>query len=233
MKHHRLLKPGRSRPRLVGVIASPEALIRACRIRRLPDLFELRLDALHDSLGEVERALPRLRAPLILTARDPAEGGQNHLPLALRRTSIERFLDRAAFVDLELRDVRQMHAFLAQIRRRGIGLILSAHRLDRTPASGELKRLVRSAATFRPDLFKLVLRTDNSADLERLVSFFTGRPRTGFPIAAMGLGRLGLRSRIILAQLGSPLVYASVGEPVIQGQPSLSRLRRTRKAYIK
>ncbi len=61
--------------RVVGVIASPVALVRATRLRRPPDLFELRLDALRDSLGEVERMIPQLRAPLILTARHPAEGG--------------------------------------------------------------------------------------------------------------------------------------------------------------
>ena len=54
--------------RLVGVIASPTALGRALRSRRPPDLFELRLDALRQSLGAVARALPRLRAPLILIA---------------------------------------------------------------------------------------------------------------------------------------------------------------------
>ena len=61
--------------RVVGVIASPVALVRATRLRRPPDLFELRLDALRDSLGEVERMIPQLRAPLILSARHPAEGG--------------------------------------------------------------------------------------------------------------------------------------------------------------
>ena len=50
---------------LVAVIASPTALARATRLRHPPDLFELRLDALRHSLGEIARALPKLRAPLL------------------------------------------------------------------------------------------------------------------------------------------------------------------------
>lgn len=231
MKKNCAIKPG-GPPGLVGVIASPEALICAGRLRRLPDFFELRLDALFDSLGKIEEHLPRLRAPLILTARDPAEGGCNHLPLAARRALLERFLERAAFVDLELAVVRQMRPMLDRLRKRQIGLILSVHRLHHPPPRGELDRLVRSAAIFRPDIFKLVLRAENAADLERLVNFLTGQPRAHFPIAAMGAGRFGLRSRLLLAQLGSALTYASVGEPLLEGQPSLNQLRRVRKAFL-
>ena len=65
------------RPRVVGVIASRADLERAVRMRRPPDLFELRLDRLAGMADEVENVLPRLRTPLIITARDPHEGGAN------------------------------------------------------------------------------------------------------------------------------------------------------------
>ena len=56
------------RPRVVGVIASRADLERAVRMRRPPDLFELRLDRLSGMADEVEKVLPRLRRPLIITA---------------------------------------------------------------------------------------------------------------------------------------------------------------------
>jgi len=65
-------KPRISPGALVAVIASPTALARATRLHHPPDLFELRLDALRHSLGVISRALPQLRAPLLLTARHPA-----------------------------------------------------------------------------------------------------------------------------------------------------------------
>ena len=93
---------------LVAVIASPKALARATRLRHPPDLFELRLDALRHSLGEIARALPKLRAPLLFTARHPAEGGVGQLRLAERRALLRHFLEDAAIIDLELRSVGQM-----------------------------------------------------------------------------------------------------------------------------
>lgn len=62
------------RPRIVGVIASHDDLEQALRMRRPPDLFELRMDRLTGVVGRVETRLPKLRAPIIITARHPNEG---------------------------------------------------------------------------------------------------------------------------------------------------------------
>ena len=45
------------RPRVVGVIASRADLERAVRMRRPPDLFELRLDRLAGMADEVEKRI--------------------------------------------------------------------------------------------------------------------------------------------------------------------------------
>ncbi|HEX4667335.1 MAG TPA: type I 3-dehydroquinate dehydratase [Chthoniobacterales bacterium] len=217
--------------RVVGVIASPTALARAARLRRPPDLIELRLDALRHSLGEIERALPRLRVPLILTARHPAEGGRGRLSLAARRALLLRFLPHAAFVDLEFRSVRQMPALLDEIRRCRLGLIISRHDLGRTASLGDLRRFAHSAAAFHPAILKIATRTETPAELERLLVFFEEH-RSRLPIAAMGLGRLGEESRRRLARLGSALTYISLDRPVVAGQPTLEQLRRARRAYI-
>jgi 3-dehydroquinate dehydratase len=63
------------RPRVVGVIASRVDLERAVRMRRPPDLFELRLDCLTAGvIDRLEDMLPKLGAPLIITARHPTGG---------------------------------------------------------------------------------------------------------------------------------------------------------------
>lgn len=218
--------------RIVGVIASPAALARATRLRRPPDLIELRLDALRHSLGEIDLALPRLRAPLILTARHPAEGGRGRLSLAARRGLLLRFLPQAAFVDLEFRSARQMPALLDEIRRRRLGLILSRHDLRRTPSLGELRRLVRVAAALDPAILKVVTRTETPAELARLLAFFE-ECHTDLPLAAMGTGKHGLESRRRLAQLGSALTYVSLDRAVVAGQPTLEQLHRAWRAYTR
>ncbi len=90
-------------PQIVGVIFSRADLQRAVRMRRPPDLFELRLDRLAHCIAEVDAAVERLRAPLIITARHPREGGANHLSGRRRCALLLQFLSRAAYVDVELR----------------------------------------------------------------------------------------------------------------------------------
>ncbi len=214
------------------MIASPAALANATRLQFPPDFFEVRLDALRHSLGEISGALPRLRAPLIFTARHPGEGGAGELTTAARRALLERFLAQAAFIDLELRVVRQMAPVLQQIQDDQIKLILSVHDLHDTPSVSQLHRLGAKAAAGGAAIFKLATRTDTTAQLERLIAFFQEAKRDQLPIAAMGIGKLGRESRRQLDHLGSALSYCSLGQATAEGQFSLSQLRRDRAAYI-
>jgi 3-dehydroquinate dehydratase I len=218
-------------PRLVGVIASPPALVRAVRLRRPPDLFEVRLDAFANSLGQLRDGLSRLGAPLILTARHPLEGGVGELNFSTRRKLLRNFLDHATFVDLELRSVRRMKTLLDEMRRRKTRLIVSYHDFHATPSPEKLLRLTKSAAAFRPSFFKIVVRLDAAEQLHRLVTFFMEARGGGLNIAAMGVGRWGLRSRLHFDRLGSAFTYVSLGEANAEGQPSLNQLRRARRAY--
>src|SRR5437867_11439804 len=107
----------RLRSRVVGVIASRAELDSAMRMRRPPDLFELRLDCLVRAVDQFENELSRLRAPLIITARHPQEGGANELSLRQRRDLLTRFLNRADYVDVELRSASALHSLLSKIGR--------------------------------------------------------------------------------------------------------------------
>ena len=226
------VKTGRPPQALVAVVASPRALAQATRLRHPPDLFELRLDALCHSLGGIVRALPKLGAPLLLTARHPAEGGVGQLRLAKRRSLLVHFLEHAAIIDLELRSVGQMQDLIGEMQQRQIELLVSLHDLRAALPPNELLRHARSAAAAGAAIFKVVTRTDTQAQLARLIAFFEAS-RDLLPIAAMGIGKLGLESRYRLDELGSALSYASLGWANAAGQPSLSQLRRARRAYIR
>ncbi len=125
-----------------------------------------------------------------------------------------------------------MKTLLDEMRRRRIGLLLSVHDFRDTPPVGELHRLSTCAATIQPAIFKIATRTDTQVQLDRLMAFVRAANRPEFPIAAMGVGKLGARSRRQLDRLGSALTYVSLGEPNVQGQPSLSQLRRARRTHI-
>ena len=212
-------------PRVVGVIASRADLERALRMRRLPDLFELRLDRLAGMVDDVESALPKLRRPLIITARDPHEGGANKLRLRQRRHLLARFLNHADYIDVELRLASALLPSFGLAKNKNVRRIISFHNFKSTPSARILAAKAREARSHGADIFKVATRTDTPMELGRLFEFMTSS-RLDLALAVMGIGKLGAISRILLARAGSVLIYASVGTaPDVEGQMSLEQLR--------
>jgi len=217
-------KPLRRRPRLVGVIMSLADLDSAIRMRKPPDLFELRLDQLARGLDEVEKKLPKLRAPLIMTARHPREGGANQLSTQQRHDLLVRFLGRARYVDIEVRSASALRPVLELARKRNVGRIISFHGLTSTPDLRTLLAKARAAKAHGANIFKLATRTDKPAQLARLFDFMT-KKNVDLAVSVMGVGKLGTISRVLLAHYGSALIYASICQSQIEGQISLEQLR--------
>jgi 3-dehydroquinate dehydratase-1 len=217
-------KPLGRRPRLVGVIMSLADLDSAIRMRKPPDLFELRLDQLARDVDEVENKLSRLRAPLIMTARHPREGGANQLSTRQRRDLLLRFLPRARYIDVELRSVNALRSLLQAAKRKNVGRIVSFHNLKATPDSRTLRTKARAAKSDGANIFKVATRTDTPAQLARLLEFITKRD-ADLAVSVMGIGTLGAISRLLLAHYGSALIYASIGQSQIEGQMSLEQFR--------
>jgi 3-dehydroquinate dehydratase-1 len=215
----------RLRPRIVGVIASREDLDRAVRMRRPPDLFEVRLDCLVRLVEKLEDGLPRLRVPLIITARDPREGGANKLSLRQRRSLLTRFLPHADYIDVELRSAFALRSLLRLAEQRKVRRIISFHTFKSTPPPRILSAKAHAAEAHGANIFKVATRTDTPVQLAGLLSFIENK-NAGFPVSAMGIGKLGAISRVLLARGGSALVYASLAAGSdIEGQLSLEQLR--------
>jgi 3-dehydroquinate dehydratase-1 len=215
-----------STPNIVGVIFSQADLQRAIRMRRPPDFFELRLDALISSIDETRAAAAHLRAPIIVTARHPREGGLNQLSSRQRCALLLSFLVHAAAVDVELRSAGALATVLEQARARKIGRIISFHDFDRTPSAARLDQIVAEARSAGADIVKVAVRTETPPEVAALLHFFQ-RHRSTTPLAVMGVGPLGALSRRALARQGSALNYAALASEPIEGQPSLVELRRS------
>lgn len=208
----------------VGVIYSRIDLLRAIKMRFRPDLFELRLDALAPVIDEVERVVVRLRAPLIITARHPREGGTNALSVSERRNLLLRFLPHAAYLDVELRSARSLAAVLDAALATNVRRIISYHDFEKTPSASVLRGKLLDARKLKADIFKIATRIETASDRACLIKFFEDA-RELIPIAAMGIGKLGRAARITLAQRGSILNYGYLDQPQAQGQLSLAELR--------
>jgi 3-dehydroquinate dehydratase I len=212
-------------PRIVGMITSRADLDRAVRMRGQPDLFELRLDCLVRVLDELESKLSKLRAPLIITARHPEEGGANQLNIRQRRKLLSRFLPCARYIDIELRSAAALRSLIKLAREKNVRRIISFHDLKATPDLGGLQLKARRAKSLGADIFKVATRIDTPAQLARLLDFITKKD-IGLAISAMGIGKLGAISRVLLAYRGSTLIYGSVAPASdIEGQMSLEQLR--------
>jgi 3-dehydroquinate dehydratase-1 len=212
-------------PRIVGMITSRADLDRAVRMRGQPDLFELRLDCLVRVVDELESKLSKLRAPLIITARHPEEGGANQLNIRQRRKLLSRFLPCARYIDIELRSAAALRSLIKLAREKNVRRIISFHDLKATPDLGGLQLKARRAKSLGADIFKVATRIDTPAQLARLLDFITKKD-IGLAISAMGIGKLGAISRVLLAYRGSTLIYGSVAPASdIEGQMSLEQLR--------
>lgn len=220
-----------STARIVGVIFTHADLRRAVRMRNPPDLFELRLDALFPQDEKGFTAVGNLRAPLIITARHPHEGGSNQLSAHQRRRLLLRFLPRAAYVDIELRSARSFAEIMKTAREKNIGIIVSCHDFNETPSGPRLAEIAGDARSLGADLLKIVTRTDTPAQLARLLAFYR-RERPKMKMAAMGVGKLGPAVRRELFREGTVLTYVHLGHRGIAGQPSLREVRRWKREAL-
>jgi 3-dehydroquinate dehydratase-1 len=219
---------------IVGVIASPADLRFAIAMRQPPDVFELRLDHLCGMADQLERKMSILSAPIIITARDPREGGANNLSLPKRRDLLLRFLPYAKYVDVELRSARAFKLLLARARKQKVRRILSFHNFRSTPSPRSLRAKAALAKAHGADIFKVATRTDKLPELARLVDFLLqtnvdssrrSSAKADLAVSAMGIGKLGAISRLLLARGGSVLNYASLHRSQIEGQLPLEVLR--------
>lgn len=205
--------------KIVGVIFSRADLEHALRMRRPPHFFELRLDRLPAA------AIGQLPAPLIITARDPREGGANNLPAARRRVLLSEFLPRAKYVDVELRSARALQSVLRAAADGKVGTIISFHDFQAMPSVARLDDIVSRARSLGAAIVKVATRTETAAELDRLLDFFERHRQTG-DVVAMGIGKLGRTSRLEVARRGCILNYAHLGSPAAAGQLSIRDLRR-------
>jgi 3-dehydroquinate dehydratase type I len=204
---------------LVGVIASLDELRLATRMRAPPDLFELRLDHLPNLR---ESQLLKLRRPLIITARHPAEGGKK---LRTGRCDLLlKFLLQAKFVDIELRSLRELREVWDQARRLGVGRICSFHDFKRTPQPAVLQKKMLCARKARADVFKVVTRADTLRDLLTLFEFLWS-DLSSMRLCVMAMGKFGPISRLFFREAGSSFIYAPLRHPLHYGQLTFRQLR--------
>ena len=204
-------------PLVVGSVASLNhlACLQPVELPSLCDLLEIRLDGMADHMDALKIELARFPDfPLLFTARSVDEGGLKQLDTSQRSKLLLEVVDYATWIDVELASYEAMQEAIHEIRCQEVGLILSYHNFEQTPAEFEMQRLVDLSE--EADIVKIAVQHQSVDDFGRCTRILQ---RNDHPMSMMGMGELAPVSRLLYAQHGSLLNYGYLGDtPTAPGQ---------------
>lgn len=238
---HELLKSEDRKTNIVGVIGCREDLDMALANPNLANCYEWRMD-----LAANENIFPpgisRLRLKnraIILTARDPLEGGlkptdrSGTFNLEERVSFMKLYLGITTFLDIEAVNVPWCQDLMQQAQRVGVGIIVSRHAINRMMSMGEVLAAISAYKAADAQILKIVSHppvTDDHSGAEQWSAFSSAVIKIcrsyDVNLALMATGERFARSSRISAVLEKmPFVYGYLAKPAAPGQPSVTELR--------
>ncbi len=191
------------------------------------DLVELRIDHLKEaSSGQIVKHLLPFFDRAVVTVRSSTEGGTFR---GSERNRIELLAALAtespSFVDVELRTIERNGSVLDFLE--ASRTIVSWHSTTGTPSLSKLREKIGDALKYG-SLVKIVTTARRLDESIRLLNLY--ELETDHRLIAFCVGEFGLTSRLIALQLGCPILYCSLpGEPLAQGQTSITEMRQLRE----
>lgn len=169
-------------------------------------MVELRLDGVANL--DVARALAGRRLPAVVTCRAMWEGGQFDGSEEERRAILTAALDLGAeYVDVEWRAVEGFPtgvAFRDLVQRTPERIVVSSHDFDGVPSDLESRaRAMRATGAGTIKIAVLVSRVSQTLGLKAIA-------KNG-PAVVIGMGELGVASRLLAGRFGSRWTYAGSG----------------------
>ena len=212
------------KPAVVAVVASGEDFEKLSKLPpRSADLCELRIDLLQNCSADLGALIADLSIPKIVTVRDPREGGANQLSAETRLKLFSQWLPVCDYIDIECRNLSEFSGLVREAEQRGKGIIYSFHDFEKTPEVDQMEELLETIEPKANQIFKIATEVSTWQDVEKLILFV--RRNHDRNVAAMGIGSLGKLSRLVLARLGSVLVYAALGRKIVAAQWEVTTLQ--------
>jgi 3-dehydroquinate dehydratase-1 len=205
-------------PKVVGTVSQ------AGTLAQLPsrdcDIIELRLDLIGSD------ALRQLGQPVIATIRLASEGGKWTQPDADRLPLFDTALRECTAADIELRSplLDKVSALAANHQK---ALIVSYHDFEKTPPLADLRQVMSKAANYGT-VVKIATLTETEDDVATLRALFN--ENCSAALCVLGMGPLGLQTRIEFPRLGSCFTYGYLDQPVAPGQVAARELMKQLRA---
>ena len=181
------------------------------------DMVELRLDGVADL--DVARALAGRHLPAVVTCRAAWEGGQFDGTEEERRAVLAAALDFGAeFVDVEWPAVEGQATavpFRDLVRRKPERIVVSSHDFQGVPA--DLEARARAMRATGAATIKIAVSIERLSQMRCLKAIAQDGPAV-----VIGMGELGVTSRLLAGRFGSRWTYA--GNGVAPGQLPVRRM---------
>lgn len=163
-------------------------------------MAELRLDLMDNSLADIEKIF-RSHANLIATCRPNKLSDQER-----RKRLSAAIAGGAAYVDIENEAAQEWKSEIKEMAHQNRAkVIISSHNFEETPASTELISLVHAMQSQGADLVKLACQCNSKEDSARILSLYAHFTK----LIAIGMGPLGIVTRIAAPFLGAPFTFAA------------------------
>jgi len=161
-------------------------------------LVELRLDYINGPVN-LKRLLANRPTPVVVSCRRPADGGkwtggEDQRQLLLRTAVVEG----CEYIDLE-DDIAGIVPRYGKTKR-----IVSLHDFRKTPAN--LDEIHARLAKLDPDIIKISAMANHPHDNLRLLEVIKN---SDTPTASLGMGDIGVPTRILAGRFGGALTYAT------------------------
>ncbi len=181
------------------------------------DIAEIRIDQFssydYDHVLRVVRKFGNIST--IATIRLQKEGGSWRGAEEDRLALFETVLPYVDAADVEMTsDIR--HAVIRAAHDAGKLCVVSHHNFDTTELLQELTDLVEQAKSEGADIVKIATQVERREHLQTLASLTLYHADQN--VIVIGMGAVGLASRVFLPALGSLITFAYVGKPTAPGQ---------------
>lgn len=184
-------------------------------------MAEIRLDSVDLTVEDVVRIFSS-HPNLVATFR-PKDG----LDISRRVEFLEKAMaSGAAYIDLQLQWPPDPMRHLVELAQQtGCKVIISHHDFELTPSRDELLRIRESCFEAGADLVKLACMVKDPADSARLLGLLGDASSSTLVV---GMGPLGVITRLVAPLLGAPFTYASLerGKETAPGQLDTERLNQ-------
>lgn len=190
------------------------------------DIAELRIDRFKSwDTAYVLREVEKFRTlPILATIRCAPEGGSWSTSEDERLGLYRAVLPLVDAVDVEVSSKAIVRDVVSAAHAIGKPVVLSFHDFTKTPALDVLNGVASQARNLGGDIVKVAAKCNDRADIHTLTRFTLDNVEHG--VVSIGMGPLGVSTRLLFPALGSLFTFAAYGEGTAPGQPQLEDITK-------